>query len=94
MGHYPITIGELKTNDEWAGLAGIAGEYRELSTGLKNRRRRAPLNLVWCYNHRSRAGWFGFGSGFLWSGCLRQSHDREQKQDRQKFTHVPSKRQI
>jgi hypothetical protein len=94
MGHYPITIGELKTNDEWAGLAGIASEYRELSTGLKDGRRRAPLDLVWCNDDRSRPCGFGFGSGFLWRGCLRQSKDWEQKQDRQKFTHVSSKGQI
>jgi hypothetical protein len=94
MWHYSITIRELKTNDEWAGLAGITGEHCELSSRREDGGSGAPLNLVWCYNDRSGAGWFGFSSGFLWRGCLRQSQDWEQKQDRQKFTHVSSKRQI
>jgi hypothetical protein len=92
--HDPVTIRKLEADCKRAGLAGIAGEHRELSTGREDGRRGAPLDFVWCNDDRSRPCGFGFGSGFLWRGCLRQSKDWEQKQGRQKFTHVSSKRQI
>jgi hypothetical protein len=88
MRHDPISVGRLNANGERAGFAGIASEYGELSASRENRRRGAPLDFVRRDDDRSRSCWFGFGSGFLWCGRLRQCKDWEQKQDRQKFTHV------
>src|SRR5579859_927667 len=75
--HDSIAIRRLNADSERADLAGITGEDRELSAGREDRRRGAPLNLVWCHDDRSRACWFGFGSGFLWCSRLRQSKDWE-----------------
>ena len=88
--HDTVSIRRFNANNKGTRFTGITSEDCELRAGREDGRRGSPLDFVRCNHDRCRCGWFGFGCSFLWGGCLRQSQDRKQKQDRQKFTHVPS----